>query len=259
LLANPFSPKFKDSDWEDYKYEMKSIVDCLTKELRISFKEFILKVTFPPNFYDKKLCLDKNALFLNFNYTDTLEYFYKIKSENVIYIHGKAKDKNSELILGHGISPNNFKVSEPTPSPNFNEQELVEWYQDIEDSRELSYELGKEELMSYFAKSFKQTNQIIEENRLFFNGLKNIRNIFVLGHSLSNIDEKYIIRIIESVNIQRTIWTVSYFDNNKKSSIMEKLLDLGLSKSQIILIKMDHLKLGFWNCFFRTVKTKLDF
>ncbi|MBK7632982.1 MAG: hypothetical protein IPJ13_00915 [Saprospiraceae bacterium] len=34
--------------------------------------------------------LDINGLFLSFNYTDTLERYYKISRENIEYIHNKA-------------------------------------------------------------------------------------------------------------------------------------------------------------------------
>lgn len=46
------------------------------------------------------MIINNNSLFLNFNYTDTLEKTYNICSENILYIHGKALN-GDRLIIGH--------------------------------------------------------------------------------------------------------------------------------------------------------------
>ena len=46
----------------------------------------------------------ENALFVNFNYTDTLLKRFGVKAENEYHIHGSALDKDS-IIVGHSTHP----------------------------------------------------------------------------------------------------------------------------------------------------------
>ena len=47
------------------------------------------------------LNLDKDAIFLNFNYTLFLESEYSIPADRICYIHGNRKDRFGTLVLGH--------------------------------------------------------------------------------------------------------------------------------------------------------------
>ena len=47
------------------------------------------------------LNLDKDALFLNFNYTTFLEDEYGISTGQLCYIHGNRRDRFGQLVLGH--------------------------------------------------------------------------------------------------------------------------------------------------------------
>src|SRR5690606_39278694 len=46
--------------------------------------------------------LDPKALFLNFNYTDTLTELYGISRDRILYIHNNVNDQFGDLIFGHG-------------------------------------------------------------------------------------------------------------------------------------------------------------
>jgi len=41
------------------------------------------------------------SLFINFNYTDTLEELYGIPKSNILYLHNNANDYSGDLIFGH--------------------------------------------------------------------------------------------------------------------------------------------------------------
>lgn len=53
-------------------------------------------ITTPQYVYIEK----DDSYFINFNYTDTLEWLYKIPDEKVLHIHGRAS-KHDKLIFGH--------------------------------------------------------------------------------------------------------------------------------------------------------------
>lgn len=44
----------------------------------------------------------KSSVFLNFNYTDTLEDVYDIDSDHICHIHGSCHSDEKEIFFGHG-------------------------------------------------------------------------------------------------------------------------------------------------------------
>jgi len=137
------SPDFRDSDWHAFDIEMQRILESLTDAIFTQFASFISQVTYPELTADKKLQLCNNALFINFNYTSTIEYYYGIKSSQVLYIHGNASLPGDRLILGHGIDPENFKEPPKEPPTNVTGEELEQWRQYMSDKYDFAYESVK--------------------------------------------------------------------------------------------------------------------
>ncbi len=238
-LANPSSPDFRDRDWHAYQFQMESVVDNLTKDLCEAFKEFILSVKFPESVDSKLIELKSNSTFLNFNFTDTLEKYYYVKSKRILYIHGKAKIPDEKLILGHGIDPTTFEEKEKKPPDGLTEEELEMWRDQMSNDYDYSYESGKSELMYYFETSFKLTDEIIKKHESFFDSLKDVKQIIVLGHSISTVDQPYFKKVIRSVNDKSISWIVSYHSD---TSHLENLIALGLDRNQIHPVKIETLK-----------------
>jgi hypothetical protein len=244
-LPDLASDNFKDHDWHSYQIAMELIVKDLTENLVQAFKEFILAVKFPLTINDRKLLLSTESIYLNFNYTDTLERYYEIEPEQIVYVHEKATDPDSVLVLGHGISPEEFTIDEPQPPENATEEELDTWREYQGDNYDYAYETGKQELMSYFTRSFKESEAIIENNKAFFENLTDITEVVVLGHSLSEVDQPYFRKVIGSLNNAMLIWRVSFYGNNDLVTHRQRLLGLGLTQRQIQLVRMNHWKIGF--------------
>ena len=58
----------------------------------------------------------------------------------------------------------------------------------------------------------KPCNEIIERNSHFFQELKNVKDIYIIGHSCSEIDFPYFQKIKESVDT-RAIWHFSPYSD----------------------------------------------
>ena len=58
---------------------------------------------------------------------------------------------------------------------------------------------------------------IIKENILFFDSLSKISTIYVLGHSLSEIDIDYFEKI-KSIVLSNAYWHISYYNENDKNN-----------------------------------------
>jgi len=238
--ANLYDPDFRDRDWHSYQIEMEMIVDKLTKDLINIFKDFILHINYPNQIGSEKISIHRNSLFLNFNYTDTLERYYDIRIESICYIHNKASEDN-EIILGHGINPKNFKPQKIEPPKDLSEEEYEMWREDMSDKYDYSYESAKSEILEYYEKSFKNSNEIIKQNEHFFERLRNIKNVYVLGHSISDVDLKYFIKVKESIK-KNAIWNISYHSEKEKDKHFETLVKIGIERTKIYQIKIEELK-----------------
>ncbi len=242
LSADISSSDFRDRDWHSYQIEMSLTVENLTVNLRKLLREFILEVKFPEQINDKKLCFEKDSTYLSFNYTDTLEKYYNIDKKNILYIHGKAKNTGDELILGHGRNPSvleeNYKKEEDIPPEGLNEEQMEMWREEMSDKYSYSHESAHDELTPYFDASHKPTSEIILTNKKFFNSLKNLKKIIVLGSSLSEVDKDYFKKILEVEANKKIPWIVSYYEDSDQESHLQKLTSWGLSEKHIKFIEI---------------------
>ena len=241
LIARPGSPDFRDRDWHSFQIEMEMILERLTTELISIFNSFILNVVYPPSLDDKKIRLKPDSLFLSFNYTKTLEKYYGIDSQNICYIHGKSIDKDSLVVLGHGTDPKNFEEKDPDPPKGLSDEELAEWREYMSDQYDYSYQSAKSEILSYYTQAFKNIDTIIKNNNTFFNGLKDIKEVYVLGHSMSQVDVGYFKVVLQSIDSDAN-WYASYYSDTEKVKHLESLISIGVKLENIIQIKIEDLK-----------------
>lgn len=213
----------------------------MTSKLFRAFNEFILNVNYPCLEQGDLIRTDKSAFYLSFNYTNTLERYYNVPKDNILYIHGKAARENSNLILGHGIDPENFKEEDAKPPENLTPEELEIWREQMADQYDWSFELGKQELMNYFINSFKPTDKIISDNSNFFIKARDIENIFILGHSLSEVDMPYFKKIVGSLKGNPN-FVVTFYRESEKSSHKDALISLGIKEDHIKLIELKEMK-----------------
>lgn len=154
---------------KDLKRMRKSINNA-NKILSIAFSNWI-------NSIEKKGAtinyhFPKDAFFINFNYTDTLQRLFSIESERVYHIHGNRED--NIFIFGHNLHPQ-------TPEPT-----LIDFggrFEGLYVIDELLYKTDKHvrENFSTFLVNFYLSGGKIED----------IKEIYVLGHSFGDVDLDY--------------------------------------------------------------------
>lgn len=124
----------------------------------------------------------ENALFVNFNYTDTLLKRFGVKAENEYHIHGSALDKDS-IIVGHSTHPE--LPYEP----------LCRW----KDKPRLQ---GLYYIEEFLYKSDKHVEDNYMKLRVFcaLHGVRieEIKKIYVLGLGYGNADLGYIKHLIHA-------------------------------------------------------------
>ena len=102
------------------------------------------------------------------------------------------------------------------------------YLEDIEEDFRLQE--AKEIIKDYFRRTYKDTASIIRYYQSFFNSLRTVNEVYVLGHSLSEIDFDYFAEIRK--NVQSTCkWCVSYHDDSANA---QNLIDrLNIKNSQL--------------------------
>lgn len=142
-------------------------------------------------------------VFLNFNYTETLEVVYRVENKRICHIHGK---RGEELIFGHG------------------EDESDDTY-----DRNMQIYTGAENTLSeihYMLK--KDTDKAILQHKDFFDLLDpGIECIYSHGFSFGKVDLPYIEKICECLPTKNMTWYLNDFDIHKHESYKKILKDAG--------------------------------
>ncbi|HTB52339.1 MAG TPA: bacteriophage abortive infection AbiH family protein [Ferruginibacter sp.] len=225
-LVSYGTSNWKDSYHHDYQYEVQNQIDVITVQLKQKFLEWMLQLRIPDNNHKKPLIINHNATFLNFNYTNSLEKIYKVPHNKIFYIHNKAIDINSNLILGHSRDPDkmrsfNYKTNTADQDVRITQANLI--------------------LDSYFKETYKSTKKVIEENVAFFSALANINEIHILGHSLAVVDMGYFKEILKWIDINKVKWKISFYDNNELLHHKQVMNDLGINQDLIDYDRLDFL------------------
>lgn len=222
-LESYSNENWKDAYHHDYQYEIQTRIDIVTDLLKKIFTEWILQLELPEDSTINRLSINKNSAFLNFNYTRTLEKLYGVSLDNIIYIHNKIENKESNLILGHSREPNS--------NNSFNKNNSEE--QDVRITE------GNSILDQYFLATYKSTKTVIHEYANFFNSLSSIEEIIVLGHSLSDVDLPYFEKIIQKVDKEKVLWSISYHSEQDAKHHHKVLMDLGIDDKLITIGKIN--------------------
>lgn len=193
------------SYWDDKTYNLDKYIDNdkiikTPSEIKLLFNEWVAKLNnksffwirfFHPFIYQKiKKLFNKNSIFLNFNYTNTLEKIYGIDDEKIIHLHNSKEN----YIVGHNckyIRPSegylglNWEdLTDEDGNPVYDDYSEIEMYDTIDEYIKKLHEMF-----------YKNSKQIIDNNKEIFD--KSFDEIIVLGFSFGEQDEIYIKKLLE--------------------------------------------------------------
>ncbi|WP_192250436.1 bacteriophage abortive infection AbiH family protein [Mesorhizobium silamurunense] len=195
FLVSYGAEDWSDADHHNFEYEIEQIVDGLSRTMRKHFADWIRGLPIPlPGTVPLVNCIERRAKFLNFNYTPTLQSLYGVDPGQVLHIHGSAVDPDSLIVLGHGWERQADEM-------------LVRQVDEDTDTRIAG---GYRLIDDYFAGTFKPTEKILAQNQAFFDGLVDVSDVFILGHSLADVDALYVAEIANKVPVTAR-WTISCY------------------------------------------------
>lgn len=202
---------FKLSDTYGLEDDLNEQADNMVNEIRNRFHDWIYSIDISKA--PKKLTFSSDSRFLTFNYTSTLQKVYGIDDEKVCHIHGKS-DRSDELVFGHG---NTFE-EEPEVDENGESNHTI--FSDAERAARYPFYAFQ-----------KPVVRVIEQKSGFFESLRDITEVIVLGHSLNEIDLPYFEKIAK--NIKGAKWTVSFHQHQEKANHRNHLRKCGVPPEDI--------------------------
>lgn len=254
---------FSAADYFAAQEAATSPIYTLIHELPISFRRWIESLKYNGQIKPLSDLINKESRYINFNYTEFLETIYGVNKENILYIHGDRRDKNCELIIGHGH--NTDKVFEEWYERNKDKKEYQPKitrgkvkYDKNDDPVYLGYFL-KDETMGnwksqvrydginnmvsiiedYYEDSAKKTEDVLKKNKDYFKTLEDIKDIVVIGHSLSDVDDPYFKEIINNNKDKSNLnWYFSWHSISGLKSIVKFASKMNLGYENINVFKV---------------------
>lgn len=217
---------FRRSDVFGLVDELAEESENLVTRVREAFTCWIESIENPDEELLKPLMihLSAGALFLNFNYTDTLETVYQVPKNLILYIHNNANDYSSgELIFGHS------EASDGVDDSTFDENG--------EPTRTMFTDAQNAARSPFYAFQ-KDTAAVLETHREFFEKFRQLKKIIILGHSLGEVDWPYFKTI--SLYAPEAEWKIScYGDADHKINLARRMLG---DRAKIEIINLNDLK-----------------
>lgn len=171
------SESFRSSDAFGLEDELSEESERLIESIEELFQEWVAKIDVSKAV--KKIVFEPQALFLTFNYTDTLQQVYGISDKNVFHIHGSTKN-HEKLIFGHGES----REEEPEIDENGDSNRTM--FTDAENAAKYPFYAFQ-----------KPVSEIIQKTN-YFSSLRLINRIVVIGHSMNEIDLPYFYEVAKN-------------------------------------------------------------
>ncbi|WP_026784847.1 bacteriophage abortive infection AbiH family protein [Pleomorphomonas koreensis] len=220
FLASYGADDWSDSGHHDYEYEIERICDSISLKLRGHFGDWIRQLEIPNHTATPVQCIDPAALFLNFNYTATLQRLYDVPDGRILHIHGAASDATADIILGHGW-----------------ERQAADLHSRLtNEDTDVRVAGGFQLIDELLAKTFKPTREILARNSAFFASLASVTEAFVLGHSLAQVDEPYFRAVIDHVRPD-VHWTVSFYGDQGATRLAAESIGIPTSKLRLVPLR----------------------
>lgn len=242
-LAYEHYPDFEklpdtDSAYDDAGNEYSSTPTIAQEEfeeffesIRQSFAEWVMQLNQPNE--DKRLPIEGDSKFVTFNYTDVLESLYHVDQQDIIYIHGCAK-RGNKLILGHGLNEQTIRNSEAFGDAN------IEDHIEGGNADHSDWVVGEtfETILHQLLQVRKPVEECMHKLESLWGQCNDIESIHIYGLSFSDIDLPYIDEILRHVDMDSVKWEVSYFGEKEKDLFENELLQRGVPKTQIQMIRL---------------------
>ena len=161
---------------------------------------------------------NSNDLFISFNYTLLLEEVYRIDKYQILHIHGAIDSDDLPPVIGHG---NLRKI-----------QEVKTQAQEAEDNFWEKESSIYNALINYYERTLKDVLFYLSIHSNFFERLKPVNQVFVVGHSFGEVDLPYLKKVSDSIQ-KNAVWNIYYYNEDKADEFKDKITSIGVRPEQV--------------------------
>ena len=176
-------------------------LNALVEHIKQCFYQWIKKIKIlskpKPEIID--LFNDHNAIFISFNYTETLEKVYLIPPKKVLHVHGKVSD---DIVFGHGNA-----------------------YIDYDSG--MVYEYNANGMNARVSNTFRKPTETIISDIFANIDVSHVKEIITFGFSFSKVDMTYFKYIFDMYDSSHMYIYVNSYDSDKIDQIKSKLESVG--------------------------------
>lgn len=199
---------------EDYFNDMYSYIESLRSYL----KQWVEQIELKTEKRTKRIDCRTKDQYLSFNYTLLLEKIYGIENEQILHIHGSIDQENEfSPDIGHG-DINKIKEAKEKSITALDESEDKE-------AAILSA------VAKYYDRSLKDVPYYLVTHNSFFKQLSEIEEVFVIGHSLGEVDLPYFRKIWANIP-ENTFWNIYYFYETERAQFEDVIVKLGINRKK---------------------------
>ena len=170
-----------------------------------TFRSWVAEIELPQA---NQRCFKFNtsSVFVNFNYTETLEAFYGVDAGRIFYIHGRRGTRD-QLVVGHDSDPPQAQHKDDLPDIQYNP------------------------FYAYLRRTRKPVSDINPRLKIWLADVAEISRISVRGHSLGTVDLPYFATIAAAYPAAE--WSFSYYSQAGLSEIQTTLNSLGIDRKKV--------------------------
>lgn len=144
----------------------------------------------------------------------------------MLHIHGSAEARDDELILGHAWEPESRASLSGSADIADMDTRLMEANSIIDD---------------YFCATFKPSQKLIAKHQYFFEGLSGVKQVIILGHFLSAVDETYFQYLFLQKSVAAAQWSIACRSEKKWIKKSRKLDLMGIRPVSVRQVSWDTL------------------
>lgn len=219
------SDDFSDGDWYNAEIAVEQKFEEAYNIIRSAFRKWV--ATLPYGLEEKKLRLiKKDSVFINFNYSLTLEKLYHIPESQVLHIHGKSGGTD-ELVLGHGLSEKEIESMMEADEPPLGEDE---------EGDDFVTQRAKGAAISGVYEQRKKVDEIIKKHKDWFDSLRDVSYIHFYGHSFADVDLPYFRKIFGTVDRNKVMVEANAHSEEDFKAVNSFMHSEGIKNYKIINI-----------------------
>ena len=222
-IRNSEDDSDRASYWSDPNYnvdEYTSKIKNMMNRIKVFFKLWIDALDFSKALVDNTLNFGRNDLYINFNYTNTLERLYNIPQYRIFYVHLSY----GNYILGHNellqIPYKNPRLT--TLEESFGRVHIIEDqnFRAVQVKEQLN--VSCEEMYHVF---YKNSSSIIQHNPIIFDNLINSDVLYIMGLSIGKQDLIYF-SYLATKDVKWKKIVIYYLDDSELKYKKEKIIKL---------------------------------